>query len=182
MTVLTAAVLCAAGLWQPAVKAGVYVALLGQTYHGVPASRLVVKDTAVAMPTLRGSSSEWLKQFDEIPIDLRRLAGQASPTQPHRLDASLFPTQTRLVRVSAIETVFKSSGVEENWSAFRTQFKAQGWLGFSDVLVAGDHLNALVYYEVRCGGLCGEGGYVWLRRDTAGSPWRITKKIVSWMS
>jgi hypothetical protein len=182
MSVLIAAVIGAAGLLQTGVEAGVYAALLSQSYHGVPASRMVVKDTAVAMPSLRGSSSEWLKEFDEIPIELRQLASRPSPTQPHRLDASVFPTQTRLVRASAIETIFTGSGVEENWSAFRTQVKAQGWLAFSDVLVAGGQLNALVYYEARCGGLCGEGGYVWLRRDTVGSPRRITKKIVSWMS
>lgn len=182
MTVLIAAVICAAGLSEPGVEAGVYAALLSHNYHGVPASLMVVKDTAVAMPTLRGSSSEWLKEFDEIPVELRQLASQPSPTQPHRLDVSVFPPQTRLVRASAIERIFTNSGIEENWSAFRTQVKAQGWLAFSDVLVAGDQLNALVYYEARCGGLCGEGGYAWLRRDTVGSPWRITKKIVSWMS
>ena len=182
MTVLIAAVICAAGFSQTGVEAGVYAVLLNESYHGVPASRLVVNDTAVAMPTLRGSSSEWLKEFDEVPIELRRLASRPSPTQPHRLDASVFPTETRLVPASAIETIFTGRGVEENWSAFRAQVKAQGWLAFSDGLLAGDQLNVLVYYEARCGGLCGEGGYVWLRRDTVGSPWRITKKIVSWMS
>jgi hypothetical protein len=182
MTVLIAAVISAAGFSQTADEAWVYTALLSENYHGVSASRMVVKDTAVAMPTLRGSSSEWLKEFDEVPFELGRLASRPSPTQPHRLDASLFPTRTRLVPASVIETIFTGPGVEENWSAFRTQVKAQGWLAFSDSLLAADQLNALVYYEARCGGLCGEGGYVWLRRDTVGSAWRISKKIVSWMS
>jgi hypothetical protein len=131
---------------------------------------------------LRGSSSEWLKEFDEIPVELRQLASRPSPTQPHRLDASVLPTHTRLVRASAIEIIFTGPGVEESWSAFRTRVKAQGWLAFSGVLVSGDQLNALVYYEARCGGLCGEGGHMWLRRDAVGSPWRLTKNIVSWMS
>jgi hypothetical protein len=182
MTVVILAVIGAAGLSQSGVAAGVYAELLGQSYHAVPASRMVVKDTSAAMPTLRGSSSEWLKQFDEIPLELRQLVRQPSPTQARRLDASMFPPRTRLVPASAIEAIFTNSGVEENWSVFRTQVKAHGWLAFSDVLVASDQLNALVYYEARCGGLCGEGGYVWLRRDAAGSPWRISKKIVSWMS
>lgn len=182
MTAVILAVICAAGLSQSGVAAGVYAELLGESYHAVPASRMVVKDTAAAMPRLRGSSSEWLKKFEGVPLQLRQRASQPSPTQPRRLDASMFPPQTRLVPAAAIESIFTNSGVEENWSAFRTQFKAQGWVAFSDVLVASDQLNALVYYESRCGGLCGEGGYVWLRRDAPGSRWRISKKIVSWMS
>jgi hypothetical protein len=182
MTVVIVAAMCAAELSQSGVAAAVYAELLGQSYHGVPATRMVVKDTAAAMPTLRGSSSDWLKEFDGTPLELGQLASQPSPTQARRLDASMFPPRTRLVPAYAIETIFTSSGVEENWSAFRTKIKAQGWLAFSDVLVTTDQLNALVYYEARCGGLCGEGGYVWLRRDAAGSPWQISKKIVSWMS
>lgn len=182
MTLVIAAVICAAAFSQSVREVGVYAPLLSESYHGVPASQMIVKDTAVAMPTLRGSSSEWLKQFGEVPFELRRLASRASPTQPHRLDASLFPIGTRLVPAPAIEAIFTGPGVEENWSAFRIQVKARGWLAFSDRLLAGDELNALVYYEAWCGGLCGEGGYVWLRRDTVGSPWRIAKKIVRWMS
>jgi hypothetical protein len=53
---------------------------------------------------------------------------------------------------------------------------------FSDILFAPDGLNALVYYERRCGGLCGEGGYVWAQRDSAQSQWSIRQRIVSWMS
>jgi len=143
---------------------------------------MVVQDTTVAMRTLQGSSSEWLKQFDEIPLELRRLASGPSPTQPHRLDRALLPSQTRFVSASTIASIFVGSGTEEHWSAFRTQTKAQGWLAFSDALLTGDALNALVYYESRCGGLCGEGGFVWLRRDSVGSPWRMAKKIVNWYS
>jgi hypothetical protein len=182
MTRFIAAVICAAGFSQIDVEARLHAPLLSESYHAVPASQMVVRDTAVAMPTLQGSSSEWLKEFDKVPSELRRAASRPSPTKPHRLDASLFPPGTRLVPASAVERIFTGAGVEENWSAFRTQFKSRGWLAFSDALLAGDRLDALVYYEARCGGLCGEGGYAWLRRDTVSSPWRIEKKIVSWMS
>ena len=183
MTMYIAAAICAVGFSQVEVAAGLYTPLLRERYHGAtPASQMVVKDAAVAMPTLRDSSSEWLKQFDEVPADLRRAASRPSPTQSHRLDGSVFPTGTRLVSAVAVETTFRGSGIEENWSAFRRQFSAQGWLAFSDGLLADDQLNALVYYESRCGGLCGEGGYVWLRRDSVSSPWRIAKKIVGWMA
>jgi hypothetical protein len=132
---------------------------------------------------LRGSSSQWLKElFSDVPSELRRAASQPSPTASRRLDSSLFPAGTRLVPAADVEKVFGNVGVEENWSRFRTQFKARGWLAFSAALLADDQSNALVYYEARCGGLCGEGGYVWLRRGTSGSPWQIVKKMISWMS
>src|SRR4051794_31951786 len=95
--------ICAAVFSQLEVGTGLYAALLRERYHGTPASQMVVKDTAVAMPALRGSSSEWLKQFEEVPSDLRRAASQPSSAESHRLDASLFPTGTRLVSAVAIE-------------------------------------------------------------------------------
>lgn len=182
MTLYITAAICTVGIWQVENAAGLYAPLLVERYHAVPASQMVVKDKAVPMPPLRGSSSEWLRQFNEVPSELRRAASEPPPTKPHRLDASLFPAGTRLVSAESVETKFTGSGTEENWSAFRSQFSSHGWLAFSDGLLAEDQLNALVYYEARCGGLCGEGGYVWLRRDSVGSPWRIAKKIVSWMS
>lgn len=182
MALLFAAVIWAAGFSQGVGETGVYAPLLTERYHGVAASQMVVKDTAVAMPTLRGSSSEWLDEFEPVPSELRQLATRPSPTPRHRLNASLFPIETRLVDAEAIEAIFTRAGVEENWAAFTTQVKARGWLAFSDPLLADDQLNALVYYPALCGGLCGEGGYVWLRRDAVGAPWRIAKKIVRWMS
>ena len=182
MTILIAALICSAGLSQTGADTGLYAALLNDRYHAVPAARMVVQDTAVAMPVLQSSSSEWLKNFDDVPIELRRLASRPSPTRVHRLDVSLFPSLTRFISTSTIDRIFAGGGPHDNWSAFATEVKAQGWMAFSDALLAGDQLNALVYYEANCGGLCGEGGYAWLRRDTVGSPWRVAKKIVSWMA
>ena len=182
MTLYIAAAICAAGFAQTEAASGLYAPLLREHYHGRPASQMVVTDEAVAMPTLQRSLREWLKQFDEVPAELRRAASQPSPTEVHRLDASLFPPGTRLVSAVAVEKIFKGSATEDPWAAFKRQFRSEGWLAFSDGLLSADRLNALLYYEAHCGGLCGEGGYVWLRRDTVSSPWRISKKIVSWMS
>ena len=75
MLVLLAALLSAAGFAQADVDAGVYAALLHETYHGVPASQMVVSGTMPAMRSLQGSSREWLKQFDDIPVRLRAADG-----------------------------------------------------------------------------------------------------------
>src|SRR4051812_36914799 len=92
-----AAAICAVVLSQGEGAAGLYSDLLHELYHATPASEMVVADMGVAMRSLRGSSNEWLKQFDEVPLELRRKATQPSPTKRHRLDASLFPVGTRLV-------------------------------------------------------------------------------------
>ena len=113
--------------------AGLYAPLLRESYHGTPASQMVVTDTAVAMPTLQVSSTtEWARQFEEVPSELQRAARQPSPTASHRLDASLFPTGTRLVSAAAVEASFGGSGIDDKWSTFRSEFSAQGWLSFSD--------------------------------------------------
>jgi hypothetical protein len=172
----------AAAAFSQAEIAAVYQPLLRERYHGTSASQMVVKDTSLPMPTLRGSLADWLKQFDEVPHALTRAASQPSPKESRRLEASMFPTGTRLVSATTVEAAFRGSGIEEKWSAFRGQFGAQGWVAFSEALATDDQLNALVYYEARCGGMCGEGGYAWLHRGTTNSPWRVAKKIISWMS
>jgi hypothetical protein len=180
MTILIAAAICAAGVSQ--VESGLYAPLLRERYHGTPASQMVVKDSAVAMPSLRGSAIEWRREFDDTPSELRRAASEPSPTITRRLERSDLPAGTRLVRAHDVDALFASPDLEANWIAFRTEYNARGWLTFSDGLLAADRLSVLVYYEARCGGTCGEGGYVWLRRETVGSPWRTAKRIVAWMS
>ena len=53
---------------------------------------------------------------------------------------------------------------------------SRGWLAFSDVLLTGNRLDALVYYEAHCGGLCGETGYAWLHRDSVVAGWTLARR------
>jgi hypothetical protein len=166
---------------EPAAASDVYAVLLGQRYHAVAATEMSVKDMAVAMPSLRGSSREWLREFDVVPVDLRRMANHVAPTKAHRLDGAMLLAGAKVIPSKAVDALF-TGDTEDNWSPFRARFNSRGWLSLSDVLLSADRLNALVYYDVRCGGLCGESGYMWLRRDTATSSWKIAKRIVSSMS
>ena|SRR2546425_2981587 len=139
---------------------------------------MAVSDVAVSMPTLSGGSAEWLKEFDDVPVALRQAASLPSPTSAHPLDVAQFPTGARVISEPAIRRIC-AGDVEEGWATFRREYGAEGWLTFSDVLFTRDALDALVYYEARCGGLCGEGRYAWLHRDAASSSWSIRKKIIS---
>ena len=131
------------------------------------------------MPTLSGSSAVGIQDFDGVPAALLRLARRASPTSARRHNIADFPAGTRLVPEADIETMF-ARGVEKGWLAFKRQYHSERWLSFSDVLFTDEAVDALVYYGTRCGGLCGEGGYAWLHRDSALSGWSIRKKIVQW--
>jgi hypothetical protein len=166
---------------QARAEADVYALLFELRYHGSTPAGKVVKSAAVPMPTLSGSSAHWLKQFDDGPITLRRLANLPTPTKVRPFEVELFPKGTTLASDRAIEAIF-SRGIVEGWVAFKRRYGPGGWLSVSEVLFAPDGLDALVYYEMRCGGACGEGGYVWAHRDSVQSRWSIRKRIVSWMS
>jgi len=182
LALITAAAMSAS---RPSTKASVYAAVFsGDHWNLDPLSKLVVKGTAIRMPSLAGSSANWLMQWDEIPQALRRVAEQPQPTSDVSLSPSLFPAGTRLVADRAVEAVFRprEGAPEANWALFRRQFAAAGRVAFSDIVFTADETDALVYYEGRCGSLYGIGAYVWLHRNGVGSAWVIRKRIVSWVS
>jgi hypothetical protein len=57
-----------------------------------------------------------------------------------------------------------------------------GRVEISDVVFTADGLDALVYAEIVCRGLCGEGAYFWVRRKTSDSPWVLARRISDWVS
>jgi hypothetical protein len=177
IVVAGSAVLCA----QPRPEADVYAALREARYHGVLGNRMVVIDRTIAMPRIAGSSPGWLDQFDAIPVALRRTASQTEPSKVVPLDSALFAPGTKLVSQAGIDAIFQAEGIN-GWKGFVSKYGAEGYLSFSEVLFTPDRLDALVYYEASCGGLCGEGGYAWLHRDNDRARWSLMKKIVSWMA
>ena len=160
-------------------EAEVYAVLLKLRYQATPASRLSVKDVTVPMPTLTGSSPNWLGQFREVPRALRDAARQPTPTRATAFDRALLPRRTKWISEQDIE---RTLGIDpNNWRKFKPRHGTDGYLSLSKVLFSPEGLDALVYYEARYGGY-GDGGYVWLHRETAQSRWSVRKKIVSWMS
>jgi len=179
--VLLLASICNVGLQKPS-SAPIYAELLARRYHGVAGELMIVKDRTVAMPTLVGSATDWLAKFGDVPAELRQAASRQAPTKIGEMSASMLPPRTRIVSTQAVDAIFTGSDLDAHWIAFYRQFDARGWISFSDVIVTDSGLDALVYYESRCGGLCGEGGYVWLHRGTSRSQWVVTKQVISWMA
>jgi len=183
MALVSLTVVANAAVPRPGVKpeAEVYATLIHSSSTTRERSVIVVKDVAVMMPTLNSSSAAGRQEFDGIPDALLRLAGRASPTSALRHNVADFPAGTRLVPEAEIESIFEPN-LENGWTIFKRRYASDKWLSFSQVLLTDDGLDALVYYETRCGGLCGEGGYTWLHRDLGQSHWLIRRKIIRWKS
>ena len=176
-----ACLLTAALLSQAPTYVAIYAPLFGVSYHGGLPRGFVVSDSSVAMPTLQGSSPDWLRQFDDVPAALRRAASRTEPTRVRPLDLKSLPAGIRTVPSQATRAVLaaaRASGTSAAWETFKREYNANGWLAFSDPVLDSAGLEALVYYEAECGGLCGETGYAWLHRDSLQSDWTLEKKIV----
>jgi hypothetical protein len=156
-------------------EAEVYAVLLKLRYHPTPGSVLSVKDLTVPMPTLAGSSPDWLGQFRPVPRALRDAARQPTPTSAIPLDRTLLPRRTKWISEREIERTLGIS--PNNWPRFKPRHGTDGWLSLSEVLFTADRLDALVYYDAHYGGY-GESGYVWLDRETPQSRWSVEKRIV----
>jgi hypothetical protein len=170
---------------QTSAKADVYAALFdGNEKKLESLANLVVTNVTIPMRTVNvaQSVSQWLQQWEAIPLALRRAAEQSAATTA-ALSPELFPQGTRFVTQAEVDSALVARGPSDDvWANFRRRFNAGGFLSVSDVVFSPDQSDALVYYEVRCGGLCGVGAYVWLSRDSSGSPWTIRRRIVSWVS
>ena len=145
-------------------EAGVYALVLKERFHGGLAAQMRVSDKTIAMPSgTRGAfggpaepfpPEVHLRRFDDLPIELREAVRQSEPTKRITLDISLLPAGQRIV-----------------------SDQVDGRLELSDVIFTADRLDALVYAELVCRGLCGEAAYFWMRRKTLDSPWVLAKRI-----
>jgi hypothetical protein len=163
---------------------GVYAALLSSSeYHGVRAGAMLVRDKWIAIVPVGDSGvSSWLEEFDGIRDELRQALRRPPAFETTALDRSLFPAGTRFISQELIDAAFSRLWIEDGWTAFRRQYKADGFVSFSHVLVTSDGLDAMVYVTASCGSLCGEGVYHRLHRAGPKAPWSIVKSITSWIA
>jgi pimeloyl-ACP methyl ester carboxylesterase len=161
--------------------APVYRLVLGLTFHGVPGTRMVLKDMTVPMRPLTGTDENWRKQFDQMPSELLQRARGNTPSPPTLLTTAHVPSGVRLVPHDTLDKLFTPQTSPDR-NEFERHFQAAGWVAVSDVLWSADGHHAFVYYASWCGGLCGQGGYIWARRDAADGPWRVARSVVSWFA
>jgi hypothetical protein len=184
-TLLAVAALAAIALSRPvaaqaALDVSVYQALLDRDYpNGLP-SVIIVEATLTCMPAMTGLDRRWSSDIEEIPRELRNAAAR-TPCRTLQLEATGLPEQTSVTSRADVDALFEA-GIEEGWTAFRSNYRTDRWYRWSHVLYANGQRDALVYSEYRCGGLCGEGAFVWLHRGSPQQPWAVRKRVLQWIS
>jgi hypothetical protein len=118
-------------------------------------------------------------QWKDAPAALLRAVAGQPATERTLFTAAVFPSNARVVSHAEITRTLSSPG---NWNHFTEHFRATSWQAFSKVLITLDAHDAVMYYELRCGGTCGDGGYLWLHRASVSSPWVRRSRVIVWMS
>jgi hypothetical protein len=148
---------------------------------GAATDTLLVQDST-AVFRLPGSNAlaSWRMRFDSLPAEL-----------PPRLDAAsrkrlpsaalAIPRPMRTLSLAALREIF-AGGPGEGWRVFYERFPRQRrYIGLSPVVFSDGGQSALLYFEMHCGGLCGEGDAVWLTRSKEGR-WSVRKVLMFWVS
>jgi len=157
----------------------VYAAVIALSFHAVPGTRFAVVDRSIAMSAISDRMEQEMKAArvpDALLDAVRR--GRAAD-QP--IDSSVLPAGTRLVAKSQVDLFF-AVGDPNKWPQFQRDIGADGVLSLSVVTFGPDRVDAIIRYDAHCGGLCGEGGYIWLRRTEPSGRWVVVKSFATWFS
>ena len=158
----------------------VYAALIASIHTRQIPDTLLVGDSTLQFRAPQGGVPRWRTQFDAVPAELTH--GLETLSRSRRASAQLsLPRPVRIVSADALREIF-SPRMRGGWQEFHRRYPNQrGYLRFSPVAFSADTLDALVYYESHCGGLCGRGEAVWLTRR-ASAHWRVRKVVGCWVS
>jgi len=157
----------------------IYAAVIGLSFHAVPGSTFAVVDRTI--PT-RPVSDLIVRELKAARVPDALLAAVRGPlVGDEPLGPSVLPDGTRAVSKVQVEGL--SGSADANlWARFRREVGATGVLSFSAVAFSPDRLDAVVAYEAYCGGLCGEGGYVWLHQQGSSGRWVVVRTFATWVS
>jgi hypothetical protein len=166
----------------------VYAATIDRLYaDGVAAfagnakvALIVIKEHTVADQHFPGllDNSEYIRQelvplSDETLNDYKQKNREQSPLK----DSFKLKIKHVLISEEGIKQAIKDAG----WKSFYEKYPASGGLvGFSRVGFNAATNQALVYLEHWCGGLCGSGNYVLLRKE--GEGWKVVSVSRAWNS
>jgi hypothetical protein len=138
----------------------------------------------------------WQRRAQEIPIDSALLADVIAvnetsvPLRPDFLQSG----KVALISRQQVETLRKRGDSVERapiiasqremigfWIVFYNAYPtARGLIRLSRVGFNRSHTEAAIEYDIGCGGLCGEGGFMLLKKTSAG--WTVTKNVGEWIS
>jgi len=112
-----------------------------------------------------------------IPLDVVSLGSEEMGRDFYRKNRKRFPLKAEFQTAVNVELVSNSYAEKVSWSGFdprtKTDLDSLGVIALSRPGFNHDRSAAILYYWLRCGGVCGQSGWVSLKR-TAGQ-WHIEK-------
>lgn len=158
----------------------VYTALVDAIHARAVPDTLLLEDSTLAFRVPRDAVPSWRAEFDSIPATLPTLLETVSTAKRSSTVLPL-PRPVRIVTSTELGEIFESRG-RGGWQEFYRRYpRHRSYLRFTPVAFSADTLDALVYYEYYCGGLCGGGNVVWFRRQSNGR-WQVQKIVAFWIS
>lgn len=160
---------------ETSAEANVYAALFESVMPPLRPGAIVVVDSTASLPA--GFLSSRFGKRDSMPPELPATLDRLMQAK-HPAAKLHFSRPVLLVPDTTLRAIFIAGG----WTEFRRRYAGQhGFLRVSPVALSADSLDALVYYELRCGGLCGTGEALWIsRRGT--NRWHLRKRFHFWSS
>lgn len=156
------------------------IAALIDSLHPPRPELLVVRDSTLTfeLPSARTTAQyrRALAAFPpELVDDLARVSARRQSVQ-----AATLPGPAHIL-TSAEQRELFAGGVGHGWTLFGRRFpSARGFYAFSPVVYSGDKKAALVFYHRSCGGRCGVGQLVLLRRRDG--DWRVERALLRYIS
>ena len=160
--------------------ARVIAALLGSVHRDAADSMLVVRDSTLrfTLPA-RPTMSRWRASYDSFPERLVRALARESE-RVRSIHKVPLPRRFHPLSTAEQRAIF-AGGVDRGWREFERRFPGvRAFYQFSPVVFNADSSEALIYYHYHCGGLCGGGSLVLVRRE--GATWRVRQILQFWIS
>jgi hypothetical protein len=171
-------------------KYAVYSALIRDMYVAEGTNLLVIgQETGCLRPSddvrteeLRGLMEECVtRELCEVtPAVIDNFRGNAMNCRllDRRLD---IPVKYVLVSDRELESLFRKNEVGDAWERFYNKYpKSSGIISLSNVGFNPEMSQAFVATSRGCGGLCGAGYYVSLKKENG--VWRVYSKTMTWIS
>lgn len=112
-----------------------------------------------------------------LPLDVVSLGSEQMGRDFYRKNRKRFPLESEFHTVIPVELVSNSYAEKVSWGGFDSSTRkdpdSPAIFSLSRPGFNRDRSAAILYYWIRCGGICGRSGWVLLRR--AGDTWQIEK-------
>ena len=179
----------ALGLAQDRDDRDVYESSLRELHRGAMPTVLVIDATpAPLLPPSTDPTAFLESDWETLGPEAASLRPAAEATQQMPItpfEPESFPDAARLVQGEDITEFFRTTPRGPDpyhiWRLFRERFGTGSYYRLSRPAVTDDGRQALLAYAYMCGAVCGEGGYMWLRRASPTEPWAVVRKVVKFV-